>query len=74
MIPVYKLLLFLIIFGLILTAGYSSFVYLNRKINESETGWQILGYSLLLLLVNSVLFVGGIFVLIKSYSFLMDAE
>lgn len=74
MIPVYKLLLFLIIFGLILTAGYSSFVYLNRKINESETGWQILGYSLLLLLVNSGLFVGGIFVLIKSYSFLMDAE
>ena len=74
MIPIYKLLLFLIIFGLILTAGYSSFVYLNRKINESETGWQILGYSLLLLLVNSVLFVGGIFVLIKSYSFLMDAE
>ena len=74
MIPVYKLLLFLIIFGLILTVGYSSFVYLNRKINESETGWQILGYSLLLLLVNSGLLVGGIFVLIKSYSFLLDAE
>lgn len=74
MTPVYKLLLFLIIFALVLIAGYSSFRCLNRKINESETGWEILGYSLLLLLVNAVLFFGGLFVLIKSYGFLVDAE
>ncbi|MEP7375659.1 MAG: hypothetical protein ABI675_19840 [Chitinophagaceae bacterium] len=74
MSPVYKLLLFIIIFGLMLMIGYSSFRYLNRKIKESETGWELAGYSLLLLLVNAGLFVGGLFVLIKSYGFLADAE
>ena len=50
-----------------LIAGYSSFRHLDKKIKESETGWEILGYSFLLLLVNAVLFFGGLFVLIKSY-------
>jgi hypothetical protein len=74
MIPVYKLLLFLIIFSLVLLSGYSLFRFLNRKINQSETGWQVLTYSLLLVLACTVLFFGGLFVLIKSYSFLGDAE
>jgi hypothetical protein len=74
MTAVYKLLLFLIIFALMLMAGYSSFRFLDKKIKESETGWEILGYSLLLLLVNAVLFFGGLFILIKSYAFLVDAE
>jgi hypothetical protein len=74
MSPVYKLFLFIIVFGLTLMMGYSSFRYLNRKINESETGWGLAGYSLLLLLVNAALFFGGLYVLIKAYSFLADAE
>jgi len=74
MVPIYKLLLFLIIFALMLMGGYSSFGYLNKKIKESETGWEIFGYSLLLLLVNAFLFFGGLFILIKSYAFLVDAE
>ncbi|TMI85482.1 MAG: hypothetical protein E6H08_22465 [Bacteroidetes bacterium] len=74
MSPVYKLLLFIIIFGVVLMMGYSSFRYLNQKINESETGWELAGYSLLLLLVNVGLLLGGLFVLIKSYGFLADAE
>lgn len=74
MIPVYKLLLFLIIFSLVLLTGYSSFGFLNRKTKESETGWHILTYSLLLVLACTVLFFGGLFVLIKSYSFLGDVE
>ena len=74
MSSVYKLFLFIIIFGLILMMGYSSFRYLNRKIKESETGWGLAGYSLLLLLVNAALFFAGLFVLIKSYSFLADVE
>ena len=74
MSPVYKLFLFIISFGLMLMTGYSSFRYLNRKINESETGWELAGYSLLLLLVNAGLLFGGLFVLIKSYGFLVDAE
>ena len=74
MSQVYKLFLFIIIFGLTLMMGYSSFRYLNRKINELETGWELAGYSLLLLLVNTALFFGGLFVLIKTYGFLADAE
>ncbi len=74
MSPVYKLILFIIIFGLMLMMGYSSFRYLNRKINESESGWELAGYSALLLLVNAGLLFGGLLVLIKSYGFLADAE
>ena len=74
MSAVYKLLLFLIIFASMLIAGYSSFHHLNKKIKESETGWEIFGYSLLLILINTALFFGGLFVLIKSYAFLVDAE
>ncbi len=74
MTPVYKLLLFLIIFSLILMLGYSSFRFINRKINESETGWQILTWSLLLVLSCTVLLFGGLFALIHSYAFLADVE
>lgn len=74
MTPVYKLLLFLIIFSLILMLGYSSFCFINRKINESETGWQILTWSLLLVLSCTVLLFGGLFALIHSYAFLADVE
>lgn len=73
MLPFYKLLLFLIIFSLALLSGYSLFGFLNRKINESETGLQILSYSLLLVLACAGLFFGGLFVLIKSYNFVVDA-
>jgi hypothetical protein len=71
MAAIYKLLLFFIIFASILIAGYSSFHYLDKKIKESETGWGILGYSLLLVVVNATLFLVGLFVLIKSYAFLV---
>jgi hypothetical protein len=74
MSTVYKLLLFLIIFVSILIAGYSSFHQLNKKIKESKTGWEIFGYSFLLILINTALFFGGLFVLIKGYAFLVDAE
>lgn len=74
MSPVYKLLLFIVVFGLILMIGYSLFRYLNRKIKESETGWELAGYSLLLLLVNAGLLVGGLFVLIKANGFIGDVE
>lgn len=74
MAPVYKLALFIIIFGLLLVTGYSSFLYLNRKIKESESGWEIAGYSFLLVLVNGSLLVGGMLLLIKSYGYLADVE
>jgi uncharacterized membrane protein YidH (DUF202 family) len=74
MSPAYKLALFIIIFGILLVMGFSSFRYLNRKIKESQTGWPLAGYALLLVFVNAVLLVGGLFLLIKSYSFLANVE
>ena len=74
MLPFYKLLLFLIISSLVLLSGYSLYRFLNRKINESETGLQVLSYSLLLVLACAVLFFGGLFVLIKNHNFVRDAE
>lgn len=74
MSPVYKLALFIIIFGLIVVTGYSTFRYLNRKINESETGRELAGYSLLLVVINAGLLVGGLFLLIKAYGFLADVK
>jgi hypothetical protein len=74
MSPVYKLALFIIIFGLLLVTGYSSFRYLNRKIKQSEAWWELTGYSFLLVLVNAGLLVGGLFLLIKSYGYLADVE
>ena len=71
---IYKLLLFFVIFALIGIAGYASFVHLNKKIKESETGWSILGYSLLLIVINAILFAAGLFVLVKSYAFLVAAD
>jgi hypothetical protein len=74
MSSVYKFLLVIIVFGLMIMIGYSSFLYLNKKIQESKTGWELAGYSLALLLINTGLFFGGWFVLIKSYIFLIHAE
>jgi hypothetical protein len=74
LIPLYKLLLFLIIFGLVLLAGYSSFRFLNKKINASETGRQMLAYSLLLVSTCSTLFLVDRLLLLKSMLVLFNAE
>lgn len=66
----YKLILFLVFFWLIGLAGFKTYKLLNRKIREAETGWGILLYALLLVLVNMGLFFGGLWLLIKTYGLL----
>ncbi len=66
----YKLILFLFFFWLIGLAGFKAYKLLNRKIREAETGWGILLYALLLVLVNMSLFFGGLWLLIKTYGLL----
>lgn len=73
MLPVYRLLVFLIVLFTMLLVGYRSYIILDNKIRESNTGWKILAYAILLLLVNAFLFVGGLFLLIYSYAFLSGA-
>lgn len=74
MLPVFKLILFIAIFLFVAIAGFYSFRFFDKRIKESKAGWQLSGYSLLLFLVNAILFVGGLIVLIKSYDFLVNAE
>lgn len=66
----YKFMLFILVFGGLLIAGYYLFHYLNKRIKESETRWQLLGFMALLFLGNAALFVGGLYLLIYAYAFL----
>ena len=73
MVPIYKLLLFFIIFGFIVIAGFLGFQYVNGKIMDSKTGWGLLGYTTLLILINVGLFFAGLWILIKAYDLLSTA-
>lgn len=67
-----KLLLFLIFFLSMALAGYKAYRYLNHKIEESKSGWELLGFSLLLIAAYVILFFGGLYLLIKVYVFLVE--
>jgi hypothetical protein len=53
--------------------GYIIFKRLNKKIQNSETWLQILGYSALLFLGCAALFTAGIYLLTYGYNFLVSA-
>ena len=63
-------LLYLSLFYAIGFAGYKSYKILNRKIKESQTGWQLAAFSLLLFAMCAFLLVGGLYVFIELYAFL----
>ncbi|MFN4313131.1 MAG: hypothetical protein ACK4E0_02475 [Chitinophagaceae bacterium] len=70
-----KLIFFLLIGALVLLAGYWLYTRINQQIRNSETGWQLLGYSLLLFVVLALLLYAGIFALVYLYQMLsVDAE
>jgi hypothetical protein len=74
MSPVLKIVLTCLIFGAILLASYKWYIFLNRKINESQTGWQLLAYSITLFVVLAGLYFGGFWLLAYVYSFLKSGE
>jgi hypothetical protein len=49
---------------------YKLYRKLNDKIMGSHTLFQLIGFALLLILANSLLFVGGLFVFFKVYAYL----
>jgi hypothetical protein len=71
---VYKLVLFFVILGFMIIAGFRAFQYVNSKIMDTKTAWELLGYTILLILINGGLFFGGLWVLIKTYDFLSTAS
>lgn len=73
MSQLYKIMLMVVIGGGVLFAGLRMFRYLNNKITESRTGWELLVYSILLFAGCALLFFGAIAALVYTYSFLADA-
>jgi|GEM_PF-2568884 len=66
-------LVFLTIVGMV-WLGYLLFKRLNKKIQNSDTWGQIIGYSLLLFTACAALFFGGIYLLIYGYNFMVSAK
>ncbi len=73
MSDLYKIILMVVIGGGALFAGSYMFRYLNNKITESRTGWELLLYSILLCAGCALLFFGAVAGLVYVYSFLTDA-
>jgi len=70
MSAIIKLLIFAAIGVLLLWAGVFVYKKINRRILNSNSGWQIAGNGLLLFLVLALLFSGGIYLLITVYGLL----
>lgn len=60
----------LIVYGMIV-GFYRLYVLLNDKITGSRTLLQLVGYSLLLILANVILFFGGLLFLFEVYLYLV---
>jgi hypothetical protein len=71
---IFKLLIFLVFFISILITGYKGYFIINNKITGSKNGWELIGFSLLLLFFYTLLFFGGLLAFIKAYDFLMDNQ
>ena len=70
MFPVLKVLLFPLLAGIVMLAGYKAYVYFNDKINGSRTIWTLLFFALSLVAVNIGLIIGGMLLLVKVYEWL----
>lgn len=70
MSAVIKLIIFLVFFFSMGIGFYKTFIFLNGKIKGSQTAWQLLGYSVLLIAVNLLIYFGGLYLLIVIYQFL----
>ena len=65
-----RLLIFLIVLSSMGLLGYWCYKKLNQRIIASETAASLLFYSLILIAANSILLLGGIFILIKTFDLL----
>ena len=63
-------LLYLTLFFVIGLGGYQLYKILNKKIKESQTGWQLAGFSLLMFVTFALLLVGGLYIFVELYAFL----
>lgn len=67
---VLKFVLFLFLAASTMLLGYFLYRFLNKRVQESETGWQLFGNSLLLFLALAALLTLSVFLLIYIYQFM----
>ena len=70
MTAVFKLVLIGLFLYAMINGFYKAYRMLNDKITGSQTLLGVVGFALLLIFINLVLFCGGIFVFLKVYEFL----
>ena len=70
MFPILKVLLFPLLAGIVMLAGYKAYVYFNEKINGSRTLLALLFYACSLIAVCIGLIIGGLLLLVKVYKWL----
>jgi hypothetical protein len=62
---------FLFFFVYLIAIGfYKAYKFCNDRITGSSSGWELLGFSLLLIIINAILFVGGLYALVEAFRFL----
>jgi hypothetical protein len=49
---------------------YKAYKFCNDKITGSSSGWELLAFSLLLIIINVILLVGGLYALVETFRFL----
>lgn len=69
-----KLVLFIFLAGSSLLVGYYLYKALNKRIQESETGWQLLWNCLLLFATLAALLTLCLFLLIYFYQFMRGED
>ena len=69
-----KLVLFVFLAGSFMLMGFYLYKALNKRIQESETGWQLLWNCLLLLVALAALLTLCIFLLIYFYQFMQGED
>ena len=70
MLTILKLVLFGLFIYVMLIGFYRAFRLLNVKITGSRTFLQVIGYAMLLIVLNLLLFFAGIYLFLKLYMFL----
>jgi heme/copper-type cytochrome/quinol oxidase subunit 2 len=70
MLPILKLLLFVLLAFAVLLAGFKAYVYFNAKINGSRTLLALVFYALSLIAINIGLIIGGMLALVYVYEWL----
>ena len=68
--PVLKLFLFSLLVCLIAIGFYKAYKFCDERMTGSSNGWELLGFSLLLIIINAVLLVGGLYALVEVFRFL----